>query len=162
MAKPTVSKFDAEFSRNYRELHQKRIDILSQLQTILNSMSQEEYMANSDKFQPMWKKSQAYKDAMDSLLNLDSQKKAFTRYAKKLFDASQKLILNNSDFCNSVLNFEKLSIEQKQKFGQNFINALVKKYKLTPCSFQIVAEMELYEANYNFTSMSTPEGKSIG
>ena len=75
--------------------------------------------------------------AMSILLEETKDEKAFTKYAKRLFNTSFKIILTSPILNEYALRFTSLSNEEKQDFGQRFFNILTSSHKLTSVHFEL-------------------------
>ena len=134
-----------KFSRKYNELKKQ----LATVQTDINDAVVPGGGLKKEDLHLLAKKSKIT-DNMDRLLNKSTQEKAFAKYAKRLFNISVKVISNNTDLTKAAIDFEKISTQEKQAFGQKFLDIICMTHKITPVSLRIVKDIEgNNEADYD-------------
>ena len=133
------------FSRKYNELKNR----LATVQSDIDNACIDGVGIKREKLHLLVKKSKIT-DSMNALLNKNTQEKAFTKYAKRLFNISVKAISNNLDLSKAAIDFEKISTQEKQAFGQKFLDVICMTHKITPVSLCITDDTEgNFEADYD-------------
>ncbi len=83
--------------------------------------------------------------ALSVLLEKTNDRKAFTKYAKRLFNISLKIILTSPILSEYALRFTSLSNEEKQDFGQRFLRIFTNTHKITPVHFELMDDLDGFE-----------------
>lgn len=93
---------------------------------------------------PIWERMYAW-DAISALLVKTKYEKAFAKYAKRLFNTSSKIIVTSPVLSEYAVRFESLSNEEKEDFGQRFLNILTASHRLTPVKFELRDDIEGFD-----------------
>ncbi|MCQ2562246.1 MAG: hypothetical protein MJ158_01345 [Alphaproteobacteria bacterium] len=74
----------------------------------------------------------------DALMSKTIDEKAFTKYAKRLFNTSFKIITTSPVLSEYVLRFNDISNEEKRDFGQRFLNILTAQHNLSSVHLNLI------------------------
>ena len=74
----------------------------------------------------------------DALMSKTMDEKAFTKYAKRLFNTSFKIITTSPVLSEYVLRFNDISNEEKRDFGQRFLNILTAQHNLSSVRLNLI------------------------
>lgn len=100
---------------------------------------------------PIWERMEAW-DAISTLLVKTKDEKAFSKYAKRLFNTSFKIIVTSPVLSEYAVRFTSLSNKEKEDFGQRFLNILTASHKLTPVRFELRNDIDNFDqAAYSYT-----------
>ena len=116
------SHFDLDFSKQYKQLKKNKDKIQAQIMEL-----NKDNKNNFQQIHALIAKREIYRNAIIKLLNQDTEK-PFEQYAKKMFNLSISII--EKFLSLPALKFDKLSNDEKQDFGQTFINYIAKRFKI--------------------------------
>lgn len=117
--------FDLDFASQYQPLKKHKQDIQNQI----DALAVENTITNVQKINKLLPQKEKYTDAIIKLLRKET-KRYCEPYAKQMFDISVNIVVNH--LFNEAIKFDMLSINDKLKFGQTFINHLAKRLEIAP------------------------------
>jgi len=139
-----TSKFDAGFSRKYKNLKAQEQEIISKIDELIKCD-----IVGSNYMEHLINLLQSKQYEIADLLNHNTFKK-FTKYTEKLFDTSLKIISYDDKLLERALRFDKITELQKENFGQFFLDKICACYhcEYTHFKFGLTTDQDA-EAQYD-------------
>ena len=137
------SPFDLDFSKEYQSLRKSKKEIQRKIDPLVTDAT-----GNFQQIKVLVAKRKVYDDAIIKLLQKETQEHC-EQYARRMFDISVDIIVTY--LADAATRFDTLSVDNKLKFGQTFINYVAKHFRIAQNKLILKEDMPQSKgAEYDF------------